>query len=53
MALRIINRQNEDTWSLLHRRLANIDINYDNMLDATVVDYIRNKAKSVGTHIGQ
>ena len=50
--LKKINRQNASTWSKLHQRVSTIPFDYAQAMDATVLQFIKNKAKSVGSSVG-
>ena len=50
--LKKINRQNASTWSKLHQRISTIPFDFAQVMDARVLQFLENKAKSVGSSLG-
>ena len=50
--IRVINKQTDETWALLYKRLASMNVQYERIIHPEIVEFFINKAKSVATHIG-
>lgn len=50
--LKKVSAQNEKTWSKLYQRLSAMQFNYSEAMDDRVIDFLKNKAKSVGSSVG-
>lgn len=44
-----LNKQNEQTWINLQKRLNDVQFKYDNLFSKSVYNFIKNKATSVGS----
>lgn len=44
-----LNKQNEQTWITLQKRLNDVQFKYDNLFSKSVYNFIKNKATSVGS----
>ena len=48
-ALSKLNKQNEQTWVIMQKRLNEVQFPYDRLFSSDVLNFVKNKALSVGS----